>query len=91
SFKGAPSLIVGAFHNGDLPSQKVKDFVEFLKREIITGGRSPFVKRGDYKTEDKIIRFGIIIGGVEIDSRIQRILSTTYPDRLLEEVYEGDS
>ncbi len=91
SFRGASSLIVGAFHNGDLPSQKVKDFVEFLKSEIIQGGKSPLVKRGDYKTQDKIIRFGIIIGGVDMDSRIKRVLSTTYPERVLEEVYEGNS
>lgn len=90
SFRGAPSLIVGAFHDGNLPSQKVKDFIEILKREIIQGGRSPFIKRGDYIVEDKTIRFGVIVGGVEVNSRITRIISSTYPERILEELHEGN-
>ncbi len=88
SFMEATSLIVASFHGGNLPSQKVMELVEILKGEITRGGKAPYVKRGDYiDPNQKTIRFGIIIGGVQIDPKMADIISRSL-ERLLGEEHE---
>ncbi len=88
SFMEATSLIVASFHGGNLPSQKVMELVEILKGEITRGGKAPYVKRGDYiDPNQKTIRFGIIIGGVQIDPKMADVISRSL-ERFLGEEHE---
>ena len=90
SFMEATSLIVASFHSGNLPFQKVMELVETLKGEITRGGKAPYVKRGDYiDPNQKTIRFGIIIGGVQVDPKILYVISRSL-ERFLGEEYERD-
>ncbi|EJF05869.1 hypothetical protein ThvES_00020700 [Thiovulum sp. ES] len=83
-------MIVAAFHPGNLPSQKVMELVETLKGEITRGGKAPYVKRGDYiDPNQKTIRFGIIVGGVQVDPKIADVINRSL-ERFLEEEYEGN-
>jgi len=90
TFMEATSLIVASFHSGNLPSQKVMELVETLKSEITRGGRAPYVKRGDYiDPNQKTVKFGIIIGGVQVDPKIADVISRSL-ERFLGEENEGN-
>ncbi|NPB04368.1 MAG: hypothetical protein GXO39_08165 [Thermotogae bacterium] len=96
SLSGARTLLVGFFHNGKtLTWEKESAVVDYLKKEIIMAGRSPYVKMGDFiQGKDNMmdrVKISVIISGVKPDSYIITALREARAEKELEELLRGFS
>ncbi len=94
SFRGAKYLLAAFFHSGKLSSQKAKSVVESIKNEILQGGNSPYVKRGDYIDlgMKEQVKIGVVVAGIQVDNRISKLITENIPDMLVQQaINERDS